>query len=70
MFEKYRDSIKRVATLAKIQNVKEASHHPIFKDNWETFSLMFLSLCCCCGLIPKCELSVLPLSLMGLQILW
>ena len=46
MFEKYRDSIKRVATLAKIQNVKEASHHPIFKDNWETFSLMFLSLCC------------------------
>ena len=41
MFEKYRDSIKRVATLAKIQNVKEASHHPIFKDNWETFSLMF-----------------------------
>ena len=37
MFEKYRDSIKRVVTLAKIQNVKEESHHPTLMDNWQTF---------------------------------
>ena len=33
MFKEYRDSIRRVVTLAEIQNVREASHHLTLMHN-------------------------------------
>ena len=36
--KKYRDSIKRVLTLAKIQSARKASHHLTMPDNWQTFT--------------------------------
>ena len=37
LFKKCRDSIKHVATLAKIQSTKEASHHLALTDNCQSF---------------------------------
>ena len=37
MFQKYRDSIKRVITLAEIPSVREASHNLTLMNNYETF---------------------------------
>ena len=39
MFKKCRDSKKPIATLAKIQSTREASHHLTFMDNCQTFYL-------------------------------
>ena len=37
MFEKYRDSIKRVVTLAKIRRAREAFHYLTLMGNFQTF---------------------------------
>ena len=70
MFEKYRNSLKHVITLAEIQSVRKASYLQTLLTTVNHFSRMSLSLCCCCGLIPKCEGSALLPNLMGVQTLW
>ena len=37
MFKRYRDSIKRVVTLAKIQSTRKAFHDLTLMDNCQTF---------------------------------
>ena len=44
MFRKYRDSIKSVATLAKIQNAREAFPHLTLMSNCQTFIVTCLCL--------------------------
>ena len=44
MFKKYRDSIKRIVTLAKIQSTREAFHHLTLMDNCQTFIVIRLYL--------------------------
>ena len=39
MLKKCRESIKRIATFAKIQSAREASYHLILIDNCQTFYL-------------------------------